>query len=398
MKSILLPVSFFLCLICTQIAHAEFKIETNTTSLEPNQEIELQTTLSLQNQANKKYYLQAAFKKETTNNYFGLIWNDTNWIAYSSSNFTNSKVIETDEKGNWQGIVKAKIDQNSKQFDGDGNYILQLKRFTPAGSSTFSDNSVNITLINTPILSTPPPNLSTPSPSPTDKPKSQFLVNYSNKKIDSNQTLSANIELTNLIPNAIYFLKAAFFKSGSSNYFGKTKVNNIWVKNNQTFSSQFKITTDSLGNWSGSLEIMPDSDDNGFTNSDNYLIKIGRYSNTGSNLTWSPETSIYINKIATSSPTPPIKTSFPTPTPKNKLTNLEPEFESTESSFTAKIPELTNEFTDIQGIATNTSHLDPPSEVLVKNQKIKYNFWLIIPGLIFFIIGASILVYLLKKR
>lgn len=140
-----------------------------------------------------------------------------------------------------------------------------------------------------------------PSPSPTSNPSStyststSFSISNVPSQIDSTEEFKVNINLSPpSSPNTTFYLKGAFKKADSSNYFGLTKVNGSWIKNNKTFSDQYKITTDGSGNWSGNLEIMPDILDSGYEGAGDYIFKVARYTESGS-LTWSNDVSIKIN-------------------------------------------------------------------------------------------------------
>src|SRR4051812_32881949 len=83
-------------------AWASFTFSTAQNVLSIDNEITLQVNLSLQGQTNKNYYLESAFKKESETNYFGLTWNELDWLPYTAStNYQTLQKITTDSKGNW---------------------------------------------------------------------------------------------------------------------------------------------------------------------------------------------------------------------------------------------------------------------------------------------------------
>ncbi len=135
----------------------------------------------------------------------------------------------------------------------------------------------------------------TPSPS-SSSTSSSFIILSIPKKIDSDQSFPPKIDLTSIsYPNEKFFLKGAFKKDGTSNYFGLTKVGDNWIKNGTKSTDQFPITTDSVGKWSGSLEVKVDLLDDGYDGSGDYIFKVARYNSNGDNLTWSNEINININ-------------------------------------------------------------------------------------------------------
>jgi hypothetical protein len=133
------------------------------------------------------------------------------------------------------------------------------------------------------------------SPIPTASAKSSFTISAVPTKVTSSEDLRLQIDL--LLPsnpNSTLYLKGAFKKIDGSNYFGLTKVNDTWIKNGSSYSSQFKINTDNNGRWSGILEVKADYEDSGFAGSGDYLVKVARYNSSGSGPNWSNEEKIYI--------------------------------------------------------------------------------------------------------
>ncbi|MDD2822917.1 MAG: hypothetical protein PHQ59_02435 [Candidatus Daviesbacteria bacterium] len=190
-------VSLFLL---TPLAQAGFSFSVPQTNINENQEIEALVNLSIQNQGNKVYYLEGAFKREGATNYFGLTWNDTSWINYSSSNSDkNLKSITTSPEGSWSGILKVKLDTNSSQFQGSGNYNLKINRFTATGTTpTSSDNDItlSITTMSTPTPTTVPTSTNTPTPTKTPTPTSSKTPTPTKKVTTPTSTSSQKSTIT----------------------------------------------------------------------------------------------------------------------------------------------------------------------------------------------------------
>lgn len=328
-------------LIFPNSVYADFTFTIAQTIITPDQDINTTVTLSLQGQNNKTYYLEGAFKKEGSSNYFGLTWNDSSWVPYTASNFTILKPITTDQTGKWNGVVKVKIDQGSNLFSGNGTYSLRLKRFTTGGNGYWAENSVIITVdslpspIPSPSPSTTP--IPTPSPPPSLQLTSLFTISNTPSQINSNQSFKTSVNLT--LPNnknSTYYLSGAFKKVGGTRYFGLTKIDSNWAQyNSSNYLNQYKITTDDSGNWTGTLEVKPDIEDSDYKGSGDYIFKVARYL-SNSSLTWSNEAAITINDVTndynsdSSTPQPtlniissaspkPASTQSPTPKPTQSL-------------------------------------------------------------------------------
>lgn len=175
--------------IFVPIAVADFTLTTPLSSINEDQEIEATINLSIRNQGNTVYYLEGAFKKEGSDRYFGLTWNDTQWVKYiSSDNFQSLKSITTNPEGTYSGILKVKLDTSSSQFTGSGNYILRINRFTSSGSLTPSDNQIILAVTAFPT-STPTPT-PTPPPDPTATPTSTSITTPTNTPIPTTKPTS----------------------------------------------------------------------------------------------------------------------------------------------------------------------------------------------------------------
>jgi hypothetical protein len=179
---------------------------------------------------------------------------------------------------------------------------------TPTPSSTATPTPSP----STAATSTPTP---TPSPSaiatPTATPAAQSIVlSTIPSQITTNEQVTVSIIMLSFTANTKYYLKGAFVKNGSTNYFGITKVDDSWIKNNETYTKQYSITTDSSGNWTGSITVQPDSSDSGFGGSGAYLFKVGYYKS--STVSWSDVQGIFITEVASSTPVP-VGGASPTP-------------------------------------------------------------------------------------
>lgn len=246
----------------------------------------------------------------------------------------------------------------------------------------------------TPIPTQTP--ISTPSPTPSSSTQStsSFLVSNIPSQINSDQSfnVSVNLSLPDN-PNTNFYLKGAFKKPDSSNYFGLTKVSDSWVKNGSSYSSQNQITADNSGSWSGNLEVKPDSDDSGFTGSREYIFKVGRYTSSGSGPTWSNESTIKIISTENSQG----ETSTTTPTPKANPSTSPSAKTKTTSPQSKSYDTLVYHSASVAGVkASASASASALPEVSVKNQKqINPIIWV---GLVFILIGAGSIGYIYLRK
>ena len=104
-------------------------IKDNLTEINYDQEIQINTSLTGVS-GKKEYYLEALFTFSSGGpRYFGsTLGSDGNWYSYGE-NYNNFLKIETNEDGDWSGILKAKPNKDAEGFKGTGEYILKLTRY-----------------------------------------------------------------------------------------------------------------------------------------------------------------------------------------------------------------------------------------------------------------------------
>ena len=300
---------------------------------------------------------------------------------YYTKNTYYSPVLDP---GNWYWRVKAKDSSGIwSDWSSVWSFILQS---------------------NTQSAPSPSPTI-TPSPSPNQSSSastgsSSFTVSNIPSQINSNQSFNALVNLSlPSNPGSPFYLKGAFKKSDSSNYFGLTKASNSWIKNGSGYSDQFKITTDSSGNWSGNLEVQPDSEDSGFSGSGDYTFKIGRYNSSGSGPTWGNETTINITAVnidqggtettnATSENSPTQST--PSPSTLKNNASLSPQIKNSKN--------LLYKIATVAGISSDSATPSVPVKEGIKSAK-QFNGFLV-AGFLLLICGFGSIgyVYLLKRK
>lgn len=308
---------------------------------------------------------------------------------------------------------RVQVDESSSFADPKKDYYTANLNYTPSltdgrwfwrvrakdSSRTWSDWSTiwSFTLSST-SPSLPPssfPSSAPPSESPSPSSSSTFTISNIPAQIDSTQNFSVSITLSlPSAPNSTFYLKGAFKKEGSSNYFGLTKVGSSWIKNGDKYSKHFPITTDSSGHWSGNLEFQPDSSDTGYQGSGDYIFKVARYTSSGSGPTWTSETSIKINAneteieeegVANLSKLSPQKS--PSVLGKKSEKKLE------------SLPEVVYSLENYQKSSTSSAQqTSSPSSAVKSVQKKKFNLFYLFGGIFLFASGGLAAYLILQTR
>lgn len=278
-------------------------------------------------------------------------------------------------------------------YTSDPGKDISFGRF-PDGETwhTLSTPSKSLTNNSSPLASP----ISTPQPNSSPTQTLEFSISNIPSDIDSNQEFSVGVILKIASPpNSNFYLKGAFKQKDSSNYFGLTKVNNNWIKNNSPANSQYKIETDSTGYWEGIFSVKADPEDSGFKGEGNYIFKVARYNFEGDDLIWSNELSININHQDT--PTPE-KTSTPqslglkTLIPKTVNIPSEVSLDDEEKNHTS-IPLLRE--SSIAGIASMPAQTNTNNTKTESVQKLNYYF---LTGVLMLILSIMMVVFKLIKE
>jgi hypothetical protein len=148
------------------------------------------------------------------------------------------------------------------------------------------------------------------------------------------------------------FIKGAFYKDGSTNYFGYTKSGDTWIKNSVKTSDQRLVV---IGNWDNTVTVKSDYADSGFSGNGNYLLKIGFYTvasdGNPSSVDWSD--SSFAVSLEQPAPTlTSVPTSYPSATPTRTPTSR-----PTDKLFSVVLPSQTNAVV----LSENTMSDDTPA-------------------------------------
>lgn len=128
----------------------------------------------------------------------------------------------------------------------------------------------------------------------------------------SDEELTLSASMSGFAEGETIYLKGAFFKEGSTNYFGYTKNGDSWIKNSTTATEQRAIQ---IGNFDGVVIVRSDFDDSGYSGSGDYSLKLGFYYITSGGNVSSVNWSSNILSVLLEAPTPTVETtqSFESP-------------------------------------------------------------------------------------
>lgn len=343
--------------------------------------------ISIQGDVNTTYYLKARIGASTSSLTKGLTNNLQNnspddWLTDNDS-WSKFPIGTTNSSGSWQGSLKVKT--SSTIIAGNNLLVFRIRKV--GVTTTYDSLSKTITISSSSPLPTPTP---TTSPNPSSTPSPAFTVSNPPSQINSDQsfTVAVNLSLPDN-PNTNFYLKGAFKKGSGSNYFGETLVSGNWVKNSSTYSNQYPIKTDSSGNWSGNLEIKPDVDDGGYTGTDDYSFKVGRYSSSGSGPSWSNETTVKIIDIPGNNQGGASNTSA---SPTNSSST--PQTSQNSQTYSLQPKNSKSLIYHIASVAAATSSATPSASVEVKAEKGSINPILLI-GVILIVSGIGSLIFII---
>ncbi|MBI4067070.1 hypothetical protein HY407_01700 [Candidatus Gottesmanbacteria bacterium] len=166
----------FFSLYASPIFAANVEISNVPSSLEKDQEFEIQVALSGA-AANTNNYLRAAFFHDSSpTSYFGYTYNhENNWYNGKPSPIDPHKFLQISisSEGSYSGRLKIKADLEDSAFKGAGTYNLKVGRYTANDKSPEWSTPIAL-IINapsptpTPIPTSPP--TATPKPTSTPKP------------------------------------------------------------------------------------------------------------------------------------------------------------------------------------------------------------------------------------
>jgi len=170
-----------LCFLTAFYVFASISFEISNT-INQSDEIEFDITISgltSQSCSEGRCYFQGCFQKSAGSNYFGYTQNNSgSWNEYMSSadtDFMKANFFYFEPKeGTWSGKLKVKNDYESSAYDGPGDYLLKVMRYSGnSKSSSGESNSLAVNLeyvVETPTPTTTGEPTKSPTPTPTFSP------------------------------------------------------------------------------------------------------------------------------------------------------------------------------------------------------------------------------------
>ncbi len=170
-----------------------------------------------------------------------------------------------------------------------------------------------------------------------------MLISGNTSSLLGDDSLVVTASPSGFVDGETVFIKGAFFQSGTSNYFGYTKNNDVWVKNSASNSTQRSVK---IGEWDGRLETKVDYGDSGYKGENDYSFKLRFYYGAAFSADWSTnELTISISEpdpTNTSQPTPTqTPTSTRTPTPSVQPTVISTSAPTTSPTLVKRISTVT---------------------------------------------------------
>lgn len=327
--------------------------------------------------------------------------------AYTDSCSTNESCfkIEVDDSSDFSSLNKNTYTNNlyySPQLS-IGKWYWRVK--AKDQTNTWSEyNSGSFEIVaesqNNSPTPTPTPEQSTTSNNSESKSTSSFEIFQIPSSISSDESFIVKVKLTGYVANSNYYVKGAFFKEGSINYFGKTFVSGNWIKNSENFTKQYQISTNSNGDFEGEIKLMADPDDSGFDGTGSYRLKVGRYNSSGSGPTWSNVQVIQISYTETQKQET-TKSSSKQPSPTADPKNPAPQTNSSiiKTSKAAAKPKasiLKPQIATVSGISTKSADIKEPSSPTIVKAELKINWYFIGSGIMVLLFGSGIFIYNLK--
>lgn len=307
---------------------------------------------------------------------------DPSFVSLNKDYYTNNTYYTpTLSFGTWYWKVKVK-DSSSIWSDWSTIWSFILTDSTPSPSPTQTQSQ------------SPSP---TPTPPSTPQTTSSFTISNIPSQINSDQSFNVSVNLTlSNNRNTDYYLSGAFKKADGTRYFGLTKISSNWVKyESSNYLNQYKITTDGGGNWTGVLEVKPDTADSDYKGTGDYIFKVSRYTANGSQ-TWSDESTIEIISTESEQDETLTNTTSPTTGISNSPSSVKTTTTSNKSSKSKNYDTLVYHNASVAGATASAKITTPSAEVEVKNQKQTNPFiWI---GLIFIFAGVGLIGYIYLKK
>lgn len=180
-------------------------------------------------------YLRGVFYPNGTS-YFGYTQdNNNNWNnAAAGSCTTYFKITQTDlsKDGTWSGTLKLKPDKDNSYYNGPGEYLFKVGRYTPSCGSPLWSTETTIAITgptptptpadtSTPTPTSKPTPTSTPIVTPTKTPTPTTRISISPTPTNSQSRVSVLGDETKISPTQVVNQSTQVASISSNNVMGK---------------------------------------------------------------------------------------------------------------------------------------------------------------------------------
>ena len=124
----------------TSSPSSTFTISNVPSEIDSTENFNTSVNLSLSSKSNTIFYLKGAFKQKGGSNYFGLTKVGNSWVK-NNIQYQDQYKITTDGSGNWSGTLEIQPDIMDFGYEGGGEYIFKVGRYTEDGSLNWSNES-----------------------------------------------------------------------------------------------------------------------------------------------------------------------------------------------------------------------------------------------------------------
>lgn len=183
-----------------------------------------------------------------------------------------------------------------------------------------------------------------------------IIVSTDKTSLFGEEEINLSASMSGFTDGETIYLKGAFFKEGSTNYFGYTKNGDSWIKNSMTAVEQRAVQ---IGSFDGLVTAKSDFSDSGYSGTGSYSLKLGFYYITSGGNVSSVNWSSNILSVNLDQP-------VPTPTPTESKSNQQ-------ESVTPVVSQITKAPTPVKTSSPKTTPVITKKFISPTQAIISYN-------------------------